>query len=83
MSATKQILVHGIEHPNASEAIQHLDCSHHDHAISIGSRFFSVTAAELGRIQRLGFQPTTYHDYRGPNNDREQGKLVTVPGRDG
>jgi hypothetical protein len=77
MSAEKQILVHGIEHPTASEAIQHVDCGPegHDVAVSIGGRYFSMTKCEFERLQVEGVTMTTWHDVHGT--------LVSVPGRDG
>ena len=77
MSTTRQVLVHGVEHPNASEAIQHVDCGPEGHevAVSIGNRYFSITKAEFGRLQEAGVDMTTWHD--------RHGMLVSVPGRHG
>jgi hypothetical protein len=65
--------IEGTEHDSASDAVQWLSCSGDDHAISIGGRCFTVTSAELDRLERLGVVPTTWHDLRG--------QLVSVPGR--
>ena len=62
MSAEKQILGFGIEDATVSEAIQHLDGDRegHDVAVLIGSRYFTLTKGEFGRLQEAGV------DTRGP-----------------
>lgn len=72
---TRTLHLNATEHATASEAIQHLGASGDDHAISIGPRFFTVTAAELERIQLAGVQPTTWHHHR------PTGRIMSVPGR--
>jgi hypothetical protein len=74
MNTEKPILVHGIEHPTASEAVQHVDCGPEGHevAVSIGSRYFSMTKTEFERLQVGGVYMTTWHDVHGT--------LVSVPG---
>jgi len=69
-------MVHGVEHASASEAIQHLDCGPegHDVAVSIGSRFFSMTEAEFERLEEEGVNMTSWHDLHSV--------LVSVPRRD-
>lgn len=65
--------LHGIEHANAHEALVELNFSG-DHAISIGSRFFTVSDAEYRRIQDTGIQPTTWHHHE------QTCRIMSVPG---
>jgi hypothetical protein len=81
MSKPKQnvertLRIQGLEHPNAHEALVELNFSG-DHAISIGGRYFTVSHAELDRIERAGVQPTMWHHHE------PTARLVSVPGRHG
>lgn len=72
---TRTLNLNATEHATAHEAVQHLSTSGDDHAISIGARFFTVTAAELDRIYGLGVSPTAWFHHR------PTGRIMSVPGR--
>jgi len=68
------ITIRATEHPNAHEAIQHLDVSGDDHAIFVGGKFLTVTKAEAERIAAAGIEFTYLVDH--------QGKIMTIPVND-
>lgn len=68
--------VNGKEHATATEAIVELNFSG-DRAIAVCGRYFSISNAEMDRLESMGIEPTTFH------LDSMTGRLVSVPGRHG
>jgi len=61
MTATRNIQIHGQEHPTVHDALMELNFTG-DHAISIGNRFFTIDDDEFVRLQEEdGVVPTTHH----------------------
>lgn len=78
---TRDIRINAREHANAHDALVELNFSG-DRAISIGSRFFTVSEAEYRRIESLGVQPTTWHHVDYVHDDgRVEPRIMSVPGR--
>jgi hypothetical protein len=71
----RTIAIHGHEHSSAHDALVELNFSG-DRAISIASRYFTVSEAEFDRLEAAGIQPTTWH------HDEATGRILCVPGRD-
>jgi len=69
--ASNDITIRATEHPNAHEAIQHLDVSGDDHAILVGARYLTVTKAEAERIAAAGIEFAYLVDHHG--------KIMTIP----
>ena len=70
-----EINIRATEHPNAHEAIQHLDVSGDDHAILVGDKYLTLKQAEVERIARAGIEFAYLVDHHGqimtiPVNDR-------------
>jgi len=72
----KRITIHGQEHATAHDALVELNFSG-DHAISLGGRYFTISHAEMERLQAMGLQPTTFHHHAA------SGRILSVPGRHG
>ena len=72
----RTIEIQGQEHASAHDALVELNFSG-DRAISVAGRYFTVSGAELRRLEAAGIQPTTWHDveYRG------EFRIVSVPGK--
>jgi hypothetical protein len=70
----RTIEFHGQEHPTVDDAIVELNFTG-DHAISLGGRFFTITTAELHRLETDGIVPTTWHIHE------PTGRLMSVPGK--
>ena len=70
----KTIHFYGQEHASAHDALVELNFSG-DRAISIASRYFTVSEAEYTRLQDAGIQPTTWHHHE------PTGRIVSVPGK--
>ncbi|MCS6954613.1 MAG: hypothetical protein NZM33_17380 [Bryobacteraceae bacterium] len=73
---TRTITIHGQEHASAHDALVELNFSG-DFAICLGGRYFTISRAEMERLQALGIQPTTLH------HNMATGRIMTVPGRHG
>jgi hypothetical protein len=71
MTNTRTITVRGIECDSASEAIQCLDCTRADNAVSIGRRYFALTKAEADRLDAMGVIDAYWFD--------RDGILMSVP----
>jgi hypothetical protein len=70
-----EITIRATEHPNAHEAIQHLEVSGDDHAILVGNKYLTVKQAEVERIATAGVEFAYLIDHHGtimtiPVNDR-------------
>ena len=70
----RTIEIHGQEHPTATDAITELNFTD-DHAISLGGRYFTVSNAELRRLEAAGIEPTLWHIFE------PTGRLMSVPGK--
>ena len=70
----RTIEIHGREHASAHDALVELNFSG-DRAISIASRFFTVSDAEFERLEAAGIQPTTWHHHEAT------GRILSVPGK--
>ncbi|HSG71771.1 MAG TPA: hypothetical protein VLA12_15220 [Planctomycetaceae bacterium] len=71
----RTIEIHGHVHASAHDALVELNFSG-DRAISVASRFFTVSNAEFDRLEAAGIQPTTWH------HDEATGRILCVPGKD-
>ena len=69
-----EITIRATEHPNAHEAIQHLDVSGDDHAVAVGNRYLTLRQAEVEKIAAAGieFAYLVTHD----------GQIMTIPVND-
>jgi len=66
------ITIRGTRHPNAHEAIQHLDAAGDaDHAISVGGLYLTVTKAEAEKLEAAGIPVAYLFD--------SDGRIMTVP----
>lgn len=73
---TRTITVHGQEHATAHDALVELNFSG-DHAVALGGRYFTISRAEMERLQAMGLQPTTFHHHAA------SGRILSVPGKHG
>jgi hypothetical protein len=73
---TRTITIHGQEHATAHDALVELNFSG-DHAVALGGRYFTISRAEMERLQALGLLPTTFH-HHAPS-----GRILSVPGKHG
>jgi len=71
--ASKEIAVEATEHDSAHEAIQYLDCSGHDRAVSIGGKYLTMRESEAQRLEAMGLA-FAYLSHHEPT-----GRIMTVP----
>lgn len=70
----RKISFRGTEHATAFEALQDLDASgREDRAIQLAGRFFTVTFAELYRLEGLGIELAIL------SFSEAHGRLFTIP----
>ena len=74
--STKEVRFRGKEHATLHEAFVELNFSG-DYVIRIGNdrRWFTVSEAELHRLEYAGVWPTTWHIHE------ETGRIMSVPGK--
>jgi hypothetical protein len=66
-----EVTIRATEHPNACEAIQHLDVSGDDHAILVGNKCLTLKQAEVERIAAAGIEFAHLIDHHG--------EIMTIP----
>jgi len=69
-----EITIQATEHPNAHEALQHLEVSGDDHAILVGGKYLTAQQAEVEKIAAAGIEFAYLIDH--------QGKIMTIPAGD-
>ena len=67
----KEITIRATEHPNAHEALQHLEVSGDDHAVLVGNKCLTLKQDELDRIDAAGIEFAYLVD--------RNGKIMTIP----
>ena len=69
----REITVRMTEHPNAFEAIQHLEVSGDDRAIMLGGKYLTLNTAEAEKLEASGteFAYLVYHE--------PTGQIMTIP----
>jgi hypothetical protein len=70
---TREIRLHATEHRSAHEALQHLEVSADDRAISVGNKYLTLSQAEADRLEATGveFAYLVHH--------RPTGRIMTIP----
>ncbi len=53
---TRQIRLQATEHRSAPEALQHLEVSGDDRAISVGNKYLTLSQAEADRLAAMGVE---------------------------
>jgi hypothetical protein len=70
---TREIKLRATEHRSAHEALQHLEVSGDDRAISVGGKYLTLSQAEADRLATMGveFAYLIHH--------RPTGRIMTIP----
>ncbi len=70
---TREIKLQATEHRSAHEALQHLEVSGDDRAISVGDKYLTLSQAEADRLAAMGveFAYLIHH--------RPTGRIMTIP----
>ena len=70
---TREIKLRATEHHSAHEALQHLEDSRDERAISVGNKYLTLSQAEADRLAAMGveFAYLIHH--------RPTGRIMTIP----
>ncbi len=70
---TREIKLHATQHRSAHEALQHLEASGDDRAISVGDKYLTLSQAEADRLAAMGVE------FAYLVRHRPTGRIMTIP----
>ncbi len=70
---TREIKLQAAEHRSAHEALQHLEVSGDERAISVGDKYLTLSQAEADRLAAMGVE------FAYPVHHRPTGRIMTIP----